>query len=121
MGASFSAEMAKLIRRPAIWIIVGIWILLNVAFGVVIPDLIYTYAHGMNASDRQDLVNSMVPRGFLGNAIGSLPLFGGALVIILGAMIFGSEFGWGTFPTNFIRRPGRLSVLSGFFIAMAVF
>src|SRR5262245_17040018 len=115
MGASFSAEIHKLVRRPATWVLLGIWALLNLSFGLVIPDLVYTYSHNLSASDHHDIEASLSPSGFLGNAVGGLPLLGGAILLIAGAMIFGAEFGWGTYPINFIRRPGRLSVLGGYF------
>jgi hypothetical protein len=121
MGGSFSAAVMKLRRRPAFWILVGIWVLLQLAFGYVIPYIVYQHPpSGTSAQDRSDLLNSLEPAGWLGNMIGGLPLFGAAFVLIAGGLVTGSEYGWDTVATSFIQRPGRLSVVAGAMLAMAV-
>src|SRR5258708_29445718 len=38
---------------------------------------------------------------------------GAAIAIVLGALIAGSEYSWGTLKTVFTQRPGRLATLAG--------
>ena len=36
-----------------------------------------------------------------------LPMFGGALVMVLGAIVAGNGYGWGTWKTVFTQGPSR--------------
>ena len=45
--------------------------------------------------------------------IGGFPVFAGALALVLGALVVGGEYGWGTLKTIFTQRPGRLQVMAG--------
>lgn len=119
MGASFVAELMKLVRRPAIWILIGIWLLLAILFGYVIPYYIYNHPPPrMRLGERLTLLAAMLPSGWLGNSLSGFPLFGGAFLLITGALVFGSEYGWGTIATILTQRPGRLSVLAGQLLAL---
>ena len=54
------------------------------------------------------------------NAIAGLPLFGGALLLVLGGLVMGSEYGWDTLRTMFTQRPRRLAIFGGKLIALGV-
>jgi ABC-type transport system involved in multi-copper enzyme maturation permease subunit len=45
--------------------------------------------------------------------------FGGAVALILGALTFGSEYGWATLKTIFTQRPARLEVFAAKLLALA--
>ena len=47
-------------------------------------------------------------------------MFAGALALVLGALMFGGEYGWGTVKTMLTQRPGRASVLGGQLLALAI-
>src|SRR5690606_17201091 len=46
--------------------------------------------------------------------------YGGAIVLILGVMAIGSDYGWGTLKTIFTQRPGRGQVFAARMTALAV-
>jgi ABC-2 type transport system permease protein len=48
------------------------------------------------------------------------PVFGGAIALVFGALVVGSEYGWGTLKTVFVQHPGRLQVTSGTLLALAL-
>lgn len=122
MGRSFVAELMKLTRRPAIWILIGIWFVLSILFGYIIPYIIYNNPpKEMSFTDRLTLLATMVPSGWLGASLGGFPLFGGAFLVITGALVTGSEYGWNTVATILLQRPGRLQVLLGKLLALGVF
>ncbi len=122
MRASFSAEMMKLRRRPSLWILLVVWFLLSLAFGYLIPYALYrTTPAGMTGPLRDQLLASIVPGGWLGNVVSGFPLFGAAMMLIVGALVVGSEYGWSTMGTVLTQRPGRLQVLGGKLAALAVF
>jgi len=117
---SFVAEIMKLRRRPALWVILALWFAMALAFGYVIPYLIYKNPpNGGAGLDRQQLLTSLVPSGWLGNVVGGIPLFGVAMILVTAVLVVGSEFGWSTLGTVMTQRPGRLEVLAGKLGALA--
>jgi ABC-type transport system involved in multi-copper enzyme maturation permease subunit len=119
MIASFKSEYEKLRRRPAVWILFGIWMLLVTAFAYVIPYIIYvTPSADTGGTPRSELLGIIVPHAFVQNILAGVPFFGAALVLIGGTMLAGSEYAWGTLGALFAQRPGRLSVLGGKLLAL---
>ena len=49
-----------------------------------------------------------------------MPMFGGAVVMILGALAVGSGYGWGTWKTVFTQGPSRAASFGGTLVALAV-
>lgn len=124
MLASFSAEFLKIRKRPATLVLALIWFSLVVLFGYVL-----TYAIFANppedsippGTDPQEFLEVLYPENLLPNVLSGFPSTGGApIALILGALAIGSEYGWGTLKTSFTQRPGRLSVLLGKALAVAV-
>jgi hypothetical protein len=64
-----------------------------------------------------DLLPEAIPRIYTGG----LPMFGGAIMMILGALAAGSGFGWGTWKTVLTQGPGRLVAFAGTLVALGVF
>ena len=52
----------------------------------------------------------MLPGQLVGNSIGGLPVFLGALMLILGVLTVGGEYAWGTWKTVLTQDPSRLRV-----------
>jgi ABC-2 type transport system permease protein len=48
------------------------------------------------------------------------PMFGGALMMVLGALVAGSGYGWGTWKTVFTQGPSRTSAVLGSMAAVGV-
>ncbi|MBA2552222.1 MAG: ABC transporter permease [Geodermatophilaceae bacterium] len=116
MLASFSAELLKLRKRPAAWVLGGVWLTMLVTFAYLLP----YFAAPDGGGPGGGLVSDLLPAGIVGNTVGGYALFGGALVMILGALVAGSEYGWGSLKTVLTQRPGRLSVFGGTVAALAV-
>jgi hypothetical protein len=49
-----------------------------------------------------------------------MPMFGGALLLIMGALVVGSGYGWGTWKTIFTMGPRRGAALGGTSLAAGV-
>lgn len=120
MKASFTAEVLKLVKRPAMWSLLAIWSTISMTFAYVIPYISYAdpseEASGFGEVD----LATLLPAGLLGNVVSGFPLFGGAFLVIIGALVAGSEYGWGTLGTVLIQRPRRLQVLGGKVLVLAV-
>lgn len=118
MLASVSAELLKLRKRPATWLLAGVWLALLTTFGFLLPYL--GYLTGDTGGPPVGPLSGTLPANLVSNAIAGSALFGGALVMILGALISGSEHGWGTVKTVLTQGPRRASVYAGSLAALAV-
>jgi hypothetical protein len=49
-----------------------------------------------------------------------MPMFGGAIVMILGALAVGSGYGWGTWKTVYTQGPSRAASFGGTLVTLAV-
>lgn len=111
------AELLKLRRRPGIRVLVGLWPFLGIVFGYLIPYLI------RNLDEIQatgDPTAYLLPDQFVANAISGFPQFGLALVVILGGLAVGSEYGWGTIGATLIQRPTRTTLHLGRLLALSL-
>lgn len=118
------AQLFALVRRPAAWTIVAAMIVLNQVFSFLIPYISYSSSDpsGFDAgSTPEELLAGTLPAQIVTNTLGGFPVFAGALALALGAVVMGSEYGWGTFKTIVTQRPGRLSVLTGQLLAVVTF
>ena len=107
MISSFVAEMDKLVRRPATWVLVAVWAFAAIAFVYITPYIKYaTPSSSVSAAARQALLMGMLPEKMITGVIAGFPIFGGAIALIFGALVVGSEYGWGTLKTVMVQRPG---------------
>lgn len=118
MLASFPAEVLKLYKRPAAWVLLLVALALSQAFNYLVPYAGYLSAENERAAE--GILAGMMPENLIPNSIAGFPLFAGALALTLGALLVGSEYGWGTLKTVLTQRPRRLSVYAGQLLALAV-
>jgi ABC-2 type transport system permease protein len=116
------AELFKLVRRPAAWTLLAAAAVLSLVFGYLIPYLSYVGSGSgpMEGAPKESVLRSALPPQVVANLLGGFPVFAGALALVLGALVLGSEHGWGTVKTVLSQRPGRSVVLAGQFVAVAV-
>jgi ABC-2 type transport system permease protein len=123
MTASFRGELLKLARRPAIWLIVGVWMTLSLVFGYVFPYFTYRGTPSgptAGAELGERVLSEALPAALVPAAIQGFPLFAGALALLLGVLATGGEYGWDTIKVLLTLGPRRLSVLAGKLLALTV-
>lgn len=114
------AELFLLRKRSSTWALLGIWATVSAFFVYVLPYLMYV-SDGRTAEARQDPdFAAMTPERFVSTAIEGLPFYGGAIVLMLGVLSVGSEFGWGTWKTLYTQRPGRERIFAAKMTALAI-
>lgn len=119
MWGSVHAELIKQARRPASWLLLAAAAALTITFAYVIPYAgLSDTASGAPNSDRG--LASMLPDQIVASTIGGLPIFVGALALIFGALIAGSEYGWSTWKTVLTQGPRRTSIYVAKLIALAL-
>lgn len=122
MLASFRAELLKLRKRPVVWLIAAAWLVMSQTFGFIVPYLGYLQddPDAFGSGPPTMLLADLAPANLVANATAGLPIFGGTLAVILGAVVIGSEYGWGTVKTVLTQRPGRLAVYAGKLLALTL-
>ncbi len=114
MWNSVRAEFLVLSRRPATWILIGLWFVLSSIFGYG-----WNYpAYLRNPADPRNPLFKMLPHYLVANRVLGYPFFGGVIALILGVLVLGSEYNWGTLKTLFTQRPGRLQVFAAKVVAL---
>jgi ABC-type transport system involved in multi-copper enzyme maturation permease subunit len=124
MIGSVRAELLRLRRWPALWVLCGTWLLLNLTFGYLFDYLSYRSGDSIGPADAgvppQVLLHGLLPAQVPITMVQGLPIFGGALLLILGALAFGSGYGWGTWKTVFTAGPRRSTALGGTLAALGI-
>jgi ABC-2 type transport system permease protein len=119
MWGSTRAELVKMVRRPASWLMLAVAVTLGLTFAYLIPYAGYASASSdMPNSDRG--LATMLPDQVVGNAIGGSPMFFGAIALVMGVLTVGGEYGWGTWKTVLTQGPSRVAVFGGKVIALIV-
>jgi ABC-type transport system involved in multi-copper enzyme maturation permease subunit len=123
MIAAIRAELFAARRRPATWVVGGIWLALALIFGMVIPVIVYEALSGdssSSAADRARLLDSVLPAHFVSAGVGLYPLFGSAMMLLFGTIAIGGEYRWGTLGTLLTQRPSRPATVLAKWVAVAV-
>lgn len=101
-----------LLRARRVPMVIGIlWAVLVALFGIGIPYIVYLALPADSEQDTGALLEAVVLPSSATTALGSYPLFGGAIMLILGVLVTGPEFRWGTWTARFTQGPGRGAVI----------
>jgi ABC-2 type transport system permease protein len=114
MTGTIRAELLLVRKRTSTWILLAIWGLLALVFAYVVP-----YSTYLNGSSPDGLAD-VLPPSLVGTLLAGFPFFGGVIALILGVLVFGSEYGWGTLKTLLTQRPGRVHVFGAKLAALAI-
>ncbi len=121
--ASTRAELLRLRRWPALWVLLGVWITLNLTFVYGFNYIAYRTGDASAVTEGvppQALLADMLPTAVPQSVIQGMPMFGGAILMILGALSAGSGYGWGTWKTVLTQGPGRVAAFGGTLAALAL-
>jgi ABC-2 type transport system permease protein len=124
--AAFTWETFKLYKRPAVWVSIGLLLILAIGLGYVIFYLVYTLSPASSNTGLppgvtlKDFKVALYPPAVVKYTLGTWDTLGGVFALILGVLSQGSEYGWGTVKTLFTQRPGRIALLLGKLGALSV-
>jgi len=126
MLATFRGELFKVVRRPGVWVLVIVLLVLAILIGYAITWVIYTFppkgaSQGLPpGTTLSDFKVTLYPANFVRETLGQWGVLGGVFALIVGVLMQGSEYGWGTIKTLYTQRSGRLTMLFGKVAALAV-
>lgn len=126
MYAAFRGELFKFVRRPGIWVLVILLLVLAMVIGYAVTYLVDTFGSSSGAqglppgTKMADFKVALYPENFVKGTLNTWGALGGVFALIMGVLVQGSEFGWGTTKTLYTQRYGRLTMLFGKMIALEV-
>lgn len=123
VSSAYRAEVLRLTKWPTLWILLAAWMALNLVFLYVFNFLTYKSGGATDspsAVPHDVLLDRMLPTAVPEVFTQGMAMFGGALMLIAGALATGSGYGWGTWKTVFTAGPSRLSAFVGTVVALAV-
>lgn len=120
MIAVVRAELFATRRRPATWVLGGLWPAMGVVFGMLVPFIVYETLGPSRSGDRAKLLATFGPHGFAAAGAGLYPMFGSAMMLLLGTVAVGGEYRWGTLGTLLTQRPSRTATVLAKWAAVAV-
>lgn len=103
---SFRAELLLMRKRAATWILLAVALFQTVLFTYVLP--YSSYLSGRAVARSAGDLRAFLPESVASSVVGGFPFYFGVLALILGALVFGSEYGWGTLKTSLMQHPSRL-------------
>lgn len=118
---STRAELMRLRAWPAVWITLGAWLVLSMMFGYLFTYLSYTSGDPTFADEgttQAEQLARMMPDAVPEVFLQGMPMFGGALMMVLGALVAGNGYGWGTWKTLFSQGVRRTPALLGSIAAL---
>lgn len=115
------AEWFKVVRRPSMWVTIGLLLALSVGLEYLLVYVVATHpprgaAGATLANLRIDLYPAALVKKTLTNVSGLYGIF----ALIIGVLLQGSEYGWGTVKTAHLQLPGRIAILGGQLVALAL-
>lgn len=125
MLGAYAAESLKAWKRPATWVLFSIFIFLVVVFGYVLLYLLLRQAArvadpGSPNAGAAQLLTMFYPPAFVGQVLSLISTAASPIGVVLGALLAGSEYSWGTTKTVLTQRPYRPAVLAGTVLAVLV-
>jgi ABC-type transport system involved in multi-copper enzyme maturation permease subunit len=100
------AEIGVQARRSANWLLMAAAVALTLSFAYIVPYAGYRSATGPVVPP----LAPMLTDGFAGTVIGGMPAFIGALALIYGVLVAGSDYAWDTWKTILVQQPSRTRV-----------
>ncbi|HST64174.1 MAG TPA: ABC transporter permease [Mycobacteriales bacterium] len=119
LARSVRAELRRVLRWPVTWVLLGVWLLLNVLFTYVFDWISYRTGTATGPAEATTTVDGLLPAAIPDVLTQGMPLFGGALVMIMAALAVGSGYGWGTWKTVYTQGPSRVAAFGGTLVALA--
>lgn len=113
MIAVIKSEWRKNRFRPAFLVSSGI----IAAITVLLYGVSWYQALNPGAARQPVSLLTLYPDQFVNNVMGAGFPLGAAIAIVLGALIAGSEYSWGTMKTSLTQGPGRLTTWFGRVVA----
>ncbi|GAA2759404.1 ABC transporter permease subunit [Actinopolymorpha rutila] len=123
LTADLTADLIVVRKRPTFWILLAAWLVLDLVFAYLLPVVGYVSGKGRPSAGlatAEIALRSALPDQLVPNALGGMAVFGGAIAVVFGALLVGSDYLGGTLKAALLRGNGRTSVTTGRLAAIAL-
>ncbi|MFD0560383.1 hypothetical protein FB566_4388 [Stackebrandtia endophytica] len=120
MGRALSAELYGIRHRGSYLAASAVWLLQIVLFAYVANYVVSLTLTDLDANQIQAMKDSVLPAGITGAVVGSLPMYGGPVMIILGALMGAGDQRAGMLRTVLSRYPERGRFMSAKLVALTL-
>ncbi len=118
MTAAVRGVLYGMRYRPAVLLVCGLgWIVYGTFNAKVVPLIIHLTG---DPSYRDLLLPGLLPAAAPASVLGAYPLFGAIFMVLLGGLVVGNEYRWGTVGTLLVQGPSRAEVALAQAAALAV-
>jgi ABC-type transport system involved in multi-copper enzyme maturation permease subunit len=117
-------ELFKLSRRLSVWILGAIIVAIVILGYLLLWHFLGHPPRGARVRggvERKLELAAVYPHSMIPTTLGIAESLGGALCMVVGCLVVGSEYGWGTMKTLLTQLPGRLTVFLARVIAIELF
>jgi ABC-2 type transport system permease protein len=123
MIGSLSADLLKIYKRNANWMLLGILLAFVVLVLYVAEYIVYknppaSFRGGSVPTSL--LISETFPQNLVPHVLSGVSTIGAAIVLCIGALATASEYGWMTVQTILVQGPARRAVLGGKLIALGL-
>lgn len=124
MIATLRMEVYKIGRRLSIWVLGAIIVAIVILGYLLLWHFLSHPPRGARVRpgvERRLELATVYPHSMIPTTLGIAESLGGALCMVVGCLVVGSEYGWGTMKTVLIQLPGRFTVFLARVIAIELF
>jgi hypothetical protein len=123
LAAAIRAEWFKVVRRPSMWVTIGLMLAVSVGLEYLLVYVVVTHpppnAVRVGAT-LTTLRNDLYPAALVRKTLANMSGLYGIFALIIGVLVQGSEYSWGTVKTSHLQLPGRVTIAGGQLVALAV-
>jgi ABC-2 type transport system permease protein len=123
--AAIRAEWFKLVRRRALWVTIGLMVVLAVGIEYLLVYVVATHTPARAGGEARVALagarTALYPASVIKKSVANVSSLIGIFALIVGVLAQGSEYSWGTVKTAWIQLPGRISIVAGQLASLAVF
>ena len=120
--AAIRAEWFKVTRRPSMWVTVGLLLAVSIGLEYVLVYVVATHPPPGAARVGNALANARVglyPDSLIKKTLANMSGLYGIFALIIGVLVQGSEYSWGTVKTSHLQLPGRITIAFGSLVSLA--
>jgi ABC-2 type transport system permease protein len=121
--AAIRAEWFKLVRRRALWVTIGLMLVLAVGIEYLLVYVVATHPPARAAGAGEALAAARIglyPASVIKKSVANVSSLIGIFALIVGVLAQGSEYSWGTVKTAWVQLPGRVSIVVGQLASLAI-
>jgi ABC-2 type transport system permease protein len=121
--AAVRAEWFKLVRRRALWVTIGLMLVLAAGIEYLLVYVVAAHPPARAAGAGVALAaarNALYPASVIKKSVANVSSLIGIFALIVGVLAQGSEYSWGTIKTAWVQLPGRISIVVGQLTSLAV-